>query len=282
MTCSALTEGRPSAPARRPGSPHGAPPPAAGRAAGPSPTGVPPVRLADVGAGQREPAEQRAGSQRARVAVARRASGPGDPAVEDAVRVAEALRERPGEVADQFPAAGGLPAQLLVRKSRQIPVVQTVRADLHARGGDPPDLVVGEQRLARAERIPRVEAARPARQDEDRRPEAVLAQHRQRLVEEVRVPVVEGQPDQPAPPRVFRGQQLGHPHPGQPPAAQPGQLLVEAPGRDGDAVRIVARVRHRVIREDPRLTAGVRAEPGRGSVGATSRGISGHQGTSVG
>lgn len=237
------------------------------------------VGMADVGTGQGQWSARGARREGAAEGVPGLPHRGEHPRVDLPVRVAEPGREGPGDPLQGLPAAVCLAAQRGVGQRRQVEVAQPVRADLHARRRDGPDAVLGEQRPARAQRVPVVGAARPAGQDEHGRRTAVREQHRKRLVEEVGVPVVEGQPDQGAPLGRVGAQQRGDGHPGQAPAAQPGQLLVQAVGGDGDAVRIVRRVGHRVVGEDPR-------RPRRGVAGACPgaawRGVSGHGRTSVG
>jgi len=230
--------------------------------------------LADVQPGHGVRAGQGAGVDGAGVGVPGRAYGGDGARVDRAVRVAEAVDLSSGQLRQQGPAVGDLGLQGDVVGLGEIDVREPVRADLHALGGREPHAVRGQQRLARAERIPGVEAAEPSGQDEQGGTALPAAQRRKGVDEEVGVSVVEGETDQP-PARAPGpgGEQLAQGHPPQPAPVQPGQLLLQPLGGDRDAVRVVGAVAHGVVHRHPRDRAGA---PTGASAGVDGFNSSGH------
>jgi hypothetical protein len=148
-------------------------------------------------------------------------------------------------------------------------VVQAVGADLDARHGEVLYLGRGQQSLAWTTSLPAVVPTEQASHHEDRRGEAGPDEHRHDMVDEVLVPVVKGEPDQPlGAPDALRIEQLAHRRPPQAVFGQPAHLLGEAHGVHGDEERVLLVGSDRVVHQDQRKSVGSSAH--RKSFGLTA------------
>ena len=167
----------------------------------------------------------------ARRVVPRLPDGRPDVPVRVAVGVGERADRQPELVTQPLPRVRDLPGRLAARQDVQLAVRVAVGPDLDTRAGDLTELAPVEHPTGPVGRGALV--AQQARAGVERRREAGVVQHGQRLEQEVFVPVVEGEDDRPlrqlALPPVA-GEQPGHGEPGEAGVPQRGEVRAQ-PGR---------------------------------------------------
>ena len=209
------------------------------------------VGIPDVGPRQGVLARVRAAPDGAAVGVAGRPHGRHHAHVGVPVRVAEPGYRLAAGRLEHGAAVFEFRGQRRPAGTGQRDVAQPVRADLHARLRGLAHLAGGHQRLARTSRVPGVHPTEAGRERKHGRGEAIPGQHRQGVMHEVGVAVVEREADEAA--RAVAGagaEQFSDADAAQAASVQPAHLLPEPNRADRDQVGVVGVGTDRVIHED--------------------------------